>query len=233
MLQRPQLQTKPRPDMSVRRTLFVAAVIVVWMMAIGAKLVYLQVSKRETLAERARKQQQGTIETAAQRGQLIDREGHSLARSVQTESIFVVPDELGDVECTAHVLAATLQSDETKLARQLAEARGNTSQFVWLARRLDKDQADQILDLHLPGIHSRPEPKRFYPNGPLAAHVLGFVGLDNGGLAGIEQFYNQKISGEPGKLFLETDSRGRAYESFEAPSKPGQNVILTIDQMVQ
>ncbi len=63
--------------------------------------------------------------------------------------------------------------------------------------------------------------------------MLGFVGLDNAGQAGIEQFYNQKISGEPGKLFLETDSRGRAYESFEAQSKPGQNVILTIDQMVQ
>ena len=76
-------------------------------------------------------------------------------------------------------------------------------------------------------------PSAYYPNGSLAAHVLGFVGLDNAGHAGIEQFYNQKISGEPGKLFLETDSRGRAYESFEAQSKPGQNVVLTLDQMVQ
>src|ERR1700682_3872855 len=233
MLARLQLQSKTRPDASVRRTLFVAAIIVVWMLAISAKLVYLQVSQRDSLTERARKQQQGAIETDAQRGQLVDREGHSLPLSVQTESIFVAPAELEDVECTAQLLAGTLELDKTKLARQLGEARGKASQFVWIARRLDADKANKVLALHLPGVHSRQEPKRFYPNGSLAAHVLGFVGLDNAGLAGIEQSYNQKISGDAGKLFLEKDSGGRSYESFEVASKPGQDVVLTLNEMVQ
>jgi cell division protein FtsI (penicillin-binding protein 3) len=87
--------------------------------------------------------------------------------------------------------------------------------------------------MKLSGVHVRKEPKRFYPNGSLAAHVLGFVGLDNVGLGGVEQVYNEKITGESGKLFLEKDSKGRAYESFEIPSSPGQTVVLTIDQSVQ
>src|ERR1700730_9849340 len=145
MIARPQLRSKTRPDASLRRTLFVAAIIVVWMLAISAKLVYLQVSQRESLTERARKQQQGAIETDAQRGQLVDREGRSLARSVQTESIFVAHDEIDDVECTVHLLATTLELDQPKLVKQLAEAQSKDSQFVWIARRLDADKAGKIL----------------------------------------------------------------------------------------
>jgi cell division protein FtsI (penicillin-binding protein 3) len=127
----------------------------------------------------------------------------------------------------------TLQLDEKKLVAQLGEARSGASQFVWIARRLDADDARKMLALHLPGIHSRQEAKRFYPNGSLAAHVLGFVGIDNAGLAGIEQSFNQKISGDAGKLFLEKDSGGRSYESFEVASKPGQDLVLTLNEMVQ
>ena len=87
--------------------------------------------------------------------------------------------------------------------------------------------------MDLAGVHTRKEPKRFYPNGSLAANVLGFVGLDGNGLAGIEQVYNEKITGEPGKLFIEKDSRGRAYESTEVAGRPGQTIILTIDQSIQ
>jgi cell division protein FtsI (penicillin-binding protein 3) len=87
--------------------------------------------------------------------------------------------------------------------------------------------------MQLMGVHTKKEQKRFYPNGSLAANVLGFVGLDGSGLAGIEQTFNEKIVGEPGKLFLEKDSRGRAYESTEIPGRPGQTIILTIDQSIQ
>jgi cell division protein FtsI (penicillin-binding protein 3) len=233
MLARPQLQSKPRPDTSLRRTLLVAATIVLWMLAISARLVYLQISQRDNLTERARKQQQGAIETAAQRGQLLDCEGRSLARSVLTESIFVAPDEIDDLAGTARLLATALDLDQTKLLQQLSEAKSGSSRFVWIARRLDADKAGKILALHLAGIHSRPEAKRFYPNGSLAAHVLGFVGIDNAGQAGVEKFYNQKISGDSGKLFIERDSGGRSYESFEVAAKPGQDVVLTLNEMIQ
>ena len=87
--------------------------------------------------------------------------------------------------------------------------------------------------MNLPGIHAQFEPKRYYPNGSLAAHILGYVGLDGQGLGGVEQFYNSKISGEPGQLFLEKDASGKPYESYEIASKPGQTVVLTIDQSIQ
>ena len=233
MFARPQIQAKPRPDASSRRALFVAAFIVLWMLAIGVRLVYLQVSIHEWLTERAHDQQQGAIEIGFERGQLADREGRQLARSVETESIFVAPDEIQDAVCVGTVLGKALGVDSAGLVRQISEATTAKRRFVWIARRVLPEQADKISAFHLDGVHSRKEAKRFYPNGSLAAHVLGFVGLDNAGLGGIEQYYNQKISGEPGKLFLERDSLGKAYQSFEVPSKPGQNVVLTLDQMIQ
>src|SRR2546430_7981637 len=108
MFARPQIQPKTRPDASIRRALFVAAFIVLWMLAIGVRLVYLQVSIHEWLTERAHDQQQGAIEIGFERGQLSDREGRQLARSVETESIFVAPDEIEDVECVGAVLGQAL-----------------------------------------------------------------------------------------------------------------------------
>lgn len=236
MLARLSAESKTRPDASIRRALFVAAFIVFWMLAISARLVYLQVSQHENLGERARNQQQQAIETSAQRGALLDRQERELARSIQTESVFIDASKLenaGDVECAAARLGSILQLEEQDLARRLEEARAGDSKFLWIARRLPEDQVTQIRGLGLPGVNFRSEPKRFYPNGSIAAHVLGFVGIDGAGLGGVEQFYNEKITGEPGKLFIEKDSDGTSYESFETPGKPGQTIILTLDHSIQ
>jgi len=121
----------------------------------------------------------------------------------------------------------------SELAQQLSNAQSAEKRFLWIVRRLDLDRGNQILSLNLPGIHSVFEPKRFYPNGSLASHVLGYVGIDGEGLGGLEHSYNSKIKGEPGELFLERDATGRAYESYEIPAKAGQTVLLTIDQTIQ
>lgn len=233
MIARPQLQTKIRPDASIRRALFVAAFIVLWMMAIGVRLVYLQVTKHDELSNRAHSQQQGVAETGFERGLLSDREGRQLARSLETQSIFVAPDEVTDIPMVSELLASSLGTNKAEIAKQISEAQSSKRRFLWIARRVEDAQAQRIAACKLEGVHLQKEAKRFYPNGQLAAHVLGFVGLDNTGQAGIEQYFNQKISGEPGKLFLERDSRGRVYHSFEVESKAGQNVVLTIDQMIQ
>ncbi len=236
------VQSRTRPDTSLRRALFVAAFIVFWMMAVTARLIYLQVSRHDSLTERARQQQQGALETSPQRGQLLDRQGRELARSVDTSSIFFDCGELkgateketsANLECTAQVLAPALAISEKELTRKLKEAAAIGSRFLWVARRLSPTLGERLESLRLPGVHLRMEPKRYYPNGSLAAHVVGFVGLDNIGLGGVEQYYNQKITGEPGRLYLERDSAGTPYESFEIPSKPGQTVVLTLDQAVQ
>ena len=242
MPERVSTQARTRPDASLRRALYVAAFIVFWMVAICARLVYLQVTRHDSLSERARNQQQDALETSPQRGQVLDRNGRELARSIATDSIFVAPDELqkdspaetnAEIERTATGLAVLVNQDKTTLLRQLTAGLEQGKRFVWIARRLPHELGKKIEAQKLTGVHVRQEPKRFYPNGSLAAHILGFVGLDNVGLGGVEQVYNEKITGEPGKLFLEKDSGGKAYESFEIPSSPGQTIVLTIDQSVQ
>jgi len=235
MLARLVARSKSRPDVSPGRALFVAAFIGFWMFVVSARLVYLQFSQYENLANRARQQQQNSIDTSPQRGELLDRQGRQLARSVQTVSLFLDPDGL-DVETldrNAQQLAQALGFKQADLAKEFREAHAEKRRFVWIARRLDADLGARVVAMNLPGLQTRLEPKRYYPNGPLAAHVLGYVGLDGQGLGGVEQFYNAKISGEPGHLFLEKDANGKPYESYEIASKPGQTVVLTIDQTIQ
>jgi cell division protein FtsI (penicillin-binding protein 3) len=235
MLARLVAQSKSRPDVSFGRALLVAAVIGFWMLVVAARLVYLQVSQHEGLVGRARQQQQNAIETTPQRGNLLDRHGRELARSIQTVSLFVDPYQLKpeDLQCTASALAGALGENEKDLTQGLQAAQTENKRFVWIARRLDVEKANPLIALKLPGLGSILEPKRYYPNASLASHILGFVGLDGQGLAGVEQSYNEKISGEPGRLFLERDATGKPYESYEIAAKQGQTVVLTIDQAIQ
>lgn len=235
MLARLVAQSKSRPDVAPGRALLVAAFIGFWMLIVTARLFHLQFSQHGTLADRARQQQQSAIETNGQRGDLVDRQGQQLARTVQTVSLFLDPGGLDTaaLDHTAAELSRVLGMNQAELARDFQKAHAEKRRFIWIARRLDAEQAAKVTALNLPGLQSQLEPKRYYPNGPLAAHVLGYVGLDGQGLGGVEQFYNSKIAGEPGRLFLERDAKGKPYESFEIASKPGQTVVLTIDQTIQ
>src|SRR6266508_3288946 len=204
-------KTESQPDVLIRRTLFVAAFVAFWMLGISARLVYLQISKHEKLVARAHKQQQEAIETSPTRGLLLDRQERELARTIDTISVFVAPDEfdknedraIEEIGCTAGILSSVLNLDQRTLVNQILEAKGGGRRFVWIARRIAPNQAQMLEKMDLAGFHTRKEPKRFYPNGSLAANVLGYVGLDGNGLGGIEQVYNQKITGEPGKLLIE------------------------------
>src|SRR5215217_8632463 len=111
MLARLVAQSKSRPDVALGRALLVAAFIGFWMLVITARLVHLQFSQHDTLVDRARQQQQNAIETGAQRGELLDREGRELARSVQTVSLFLDPSRLraDELECTAGVVSEALK----------------------------------------------------------------------------------------------------------------------------
>src|SRR5215217_8617562 len=235
MLARLVARSKSRPDVSPGRALFVAAFIGFWMLVVCARLVYLQFSQYENLTNRARQQQQNAIETTPQRGELLDRQERQLARSVQTVSLFIDPDGLdtATLDRNAQQLAHSLGLKQAELSRDFRKAHEDKKRFVWIARRLDADLANKVVALNLPGVQTQLEPKRYYPNGSLAAHVLGYVGLDGKGLGGVEQFYNAKISGEPGQLFVEKDANGKPYEGYEIAAKPGQTVILTIDQTIQ
>src|SRR2546426_744491 len=223
----------PRVSNPQRRALFIAFGLVVWMLAIGARLVQLQVNQHDDLTARAQNQQQGAIDTSPIRGQALDRHGRELARSVDTESFFADPRDLHNVELTARSIAAATGLDEAELAKRLSDAKESNKKFVWIVRRMEVSAANKLDALNLDGVYSRKEPKRYYPNDSLAAHVLGFVGTDEIGLSGVEQYYNEKIRGEGGKVFLERDRDQRAFESYEVQPHPGQTVVLTIDQTIQ
>jgi cell division protein FtsI (penicillin-binding protein 3) len=223
----------PRSDNSRRRARWVAMGLVGWMLLIGARLVQLQVHQHDDLSARARNQQIGTIETTPTRGQVLDRQGRELARSIDTESFFADPREIPNTDEAARRIAAITGQDRAELANRLREAKASNKKFVWITRRLDVATANKLDVLELDGVYSRKEPKRYYPNDSLAAHVLGFVGSDEVGLSGVEQYYNEKIRGDSGKLFLEMDRERRAFESYEVQPHPGQTVVLTIDQVIQ
>src|SRR5438093_7242163 len=123
--------------------------------------------------------------------------------------------------------------DRAELVKKFNEAKDANKKFIWIVRRLEMERAGKLDALNLDGVYSRKEPKRYYPNDSLAAHVLGFVGTDEIGLSGVEQYYNDKIRGESGKVYLERDARRRAFESYEIQPHPGQTVVLTIDKTIQ
>jgi len=216
-----------------RRILFVAIGLVLWMLVIGGRLAQLQIHRHDELASRARSQQLSSIETSPTRGQVLDRQGRELARSLDTESFYSDPSEVINVEETARKIAAVTGLDRAELVKKFTEAKEANKKFIWLIRRLEMERAGKLDALELTGVYSRKEPKRYYPNDALAAHVLGFVGTDEIGLGGVEQYYNEKIRGEAGKVYLEHDRDQRTFESYEVQPHPGQTIVLTIDQLIQ
>src|SRR6266853_269300 len=223
----------PRAETSHRRILFVAIALVLWMLAIGARLVQLQIHQHDNLASRARNQQLSSIETAPARGQVLDRQGRELARSLDTESFYSDPSEVKNIDETVRKIASVTGLDRADLIKRFNDAKDANKKFIWIVRRLEMERANKLDALEIEGVYSRKEPKRYYPNDTLAAHVLGFVNADELGLGGVEQSYNEKIRGEAGKVYLEVDRDRHAFESYEVQPHPGQTVVLTIDQLIQ
>ena len=218
-----------------RRAMFVALGLVAWMAIIGLRLAQLQITRHNELSTRAKNQQLGTVETSPTRGLLLDRQGRELARSVNTESFFAEPDDVKNVAETARLIASVTDQKKDELIAKISAAQNSKKKFVWLVRHLDLEKAAKIEAMNLEGVYSRKELKRYYPNSQLASHVLGFVGMDEVGLGGVEQYYNEKIRGESGKLYLERDGsrERRVFDSYEVQPQPGQTVVLTIDQTLQ
>ena len=223
MLARLSAESKTRPDASIRRALFVAAFIVCWMLAISVRLIYADF--RPT-SGRARATAATTcLETGPERGQLLDRQDRELARSIQTASVFVDPAELktpGDIACVATHMASLLKLDEKSLVGQLTEAKHGGRRFLWLARRLSADQAGRSSRWLAWG--SLPDgAEAFLSQWFIAAHVLGFVGLDGAGPEALNGSTTRRIAKL--KTFGEKGFRWNAYERFELPASPDKHVL--------
>jgi cell division protein FtsI/penicillin-binding protein 2 len=216
-----------------RRMAVAVGLLVMWTVGIEARLVYLQVYRRAYLMARAERQQSSTLERPAKRGDIVDRRGRVLATSVDADTIYAVPSEISQPEAVVARVCQALGDCTPKERQTLAERLGRGGAFSYIRRQISPEQKRRVEDLNLSSIGFIKESKRFYPNRELAAHLLGWVGIDNKGLGGLEYSYDLQIRGKPGKLLVQTDARGHAYSRAESPPTAGSTVELTIDEYLQ
>jgi cell division protein FtsI (penicillin-binding protein 3) len=222
----------------LKRTRFwlICLFFLVWASAIGARLFWLQIVRHQEYAERAQKQQQRTFEVAPRRGVLYDRNLHELAMTVQVDSIYADPSEIDDKQAAARALASIVHTDpedtrttESEIAARLASGHN----FAWVARRVTADVATRVRALNMKGIYFQKEFQRFYPDNQIAAQVLGYVGVDDNGLGGLEDKFDAQLHGVPGQMYTAMDAHRKILGSSERDPEPGRNLVLTIDENIQ
>lgn len=197
------------------------------------KLVLIQVFKSSHLASLAEKQHNYVIELEPIRGTIYDRNLRPLAFNVSVPSLYANPKvmTLADKQKALRLLPALLGESEKSIKERLSRDK----YFVWLKRKITKDLADDIEALKINGLGFRKESKRFYPNKGLAAHIIGFAGLDNHGLEGLEMYYDKELKGKPGHMQILRDARQRELmiEKVYVAPQDGFDVVLTIDETIQ
>ena len=214
------------------RLMLLALLFVMAWIAIGYRLFQVQVVDAADYAAAALAQRLKLEETAPQRGVIYDRQGRELAISIKSTTVYAKPQQVVDPLTTATVLGAMLGVDIEQLAANLQ----SDKPFVFVVRQLEWDDAAEVRALQLPGIHFLEEPKRVYPSGTMAAHVVGFVDIDSNGIEGLESQYDELLAGVPGTVLAEKDPAGRVIPSGQyevQPATPGVDLITTIDREVQ
>ncbi len=216
-----------------RRTIVAAGFLGVWMVGIEARLVYLQIIRHADLVARASRQQNRTMDAAAKRGDILDRRGRVLATSVDADSVIAVPSAIENPSAAVEALCGALGDCKATERDALIERLGKTRAFAYVRRQISPEQARRVAALNLDGIGFLKEDRRFYPNKELAAHLLGYVGIDNRGLSGLESTYDAQIRGKAGTVLVQTDARRHAFSRFERPPTAGSSIELTIDEYLQ
>ncbi len=208
------------------------AAMTISLVAIVAQLVRLQIVDAAGLETLGTKQRVRTVDLPARRGTIYDRNMVPLAISIPARAIYANPRDVVDPESSADKLSAVLGIERGLLRDRLTRQ----GQFVYLARRVEVPLADRVKALNLPGIGLLPESKRVYPQGSLAAQLIGFVGTDGNGLAGLEAGEERVLAGVAGREMTEVDPGGHpipnGLRSVRKP-KAGNDIVLTIDRTLQ
>ncbi|HLM60651.1 MAG TPA: penicillin-binding protein 2, partial [Pyrinomonadaceae bacterium] len=227
------------------RFMLIVAFFILWIGAIGVRLVHLQINQSEWLREQALDQRRDELKSKTLRGTIYDRTERALAMSVKVKSLYADPREIEDVEETAQAVAAALKIKPDVILKDLREAKENNKRFVWLAQKLDEEAAQKInktletpdlkkFDLpKFKGLHWREDQKRSYPYKNLAAQVVGFSNADDVGQAGIELSQEEILRGTTVKKWQDRDRLGRVYEEYEGTREPPKDVVLTISHSIQ
>ena len=195
------------------------------------RAAWLGTVKAGTLKERALTQQVEDLDVPARRGTITDRRGVELAVSEDALTVFANPQLVEDPAGTAAKLAPLLGRPEAELLKLLADEK---SGFTYPRRKLDPRRGEKVAKLEIEGIDTVVEPRRTYPQGALAGQLLGVVGTDNFGLAGLEQQHEKRLHGKDGKRRLVKDATGETVSIVESErAEPGEDLRLTIDAVLQ
>ena len=213
------------------RRVAVACGLVVAFILIIVRLVNLQVLQAAELTLKADRQHQKNVTLEGARGTIYDRNSKVLAMNMEVPSVFGVPVSLNPT-VTARSLSSVLHVKAAEIEKKLKQEK----HFVWLARKLEPEQGRRLERLSLDGVGVVMEGRRFYPKGPLLSHVLGFAGMDDRGLEGVELRYEQYLRGEKRAVVLQRDALGRAVFPKglnEEGAAAGHSLTLTVDEVIQ
>jgi cell division protein FtsI (penicillin-binding protein 3) len=214
------------------RIIFLACLLFFCFVLITGRMFQLQVLKKEQLYRLAAQQQHTRIPLVPKRGTIYDSRGNELAVSVEVDSVYADARKVVEAEKTAKELASILQVDREELKQRLKSHRS----FEWVQRKISPKEVEQIKALQLSGLSFLKENRRFYPNSQLAAHLVGFVGLDSKGLEGIEFQYDALLNGENQVWTANRDALGREIAIGKAPFEREdhyRNIVLTLDKPIQ
>jgi cell division protein FtsI (penicillin-binding protein 3) len=220
-----------KPATTNRRIGLLAAAFLIILAAALARAVWLQVIKGPEYTAMALRQHRETVTVPAGRGTIVDRNGEPLAIGKIATTIYANPRQVDEAQSLTLAAGRVLDADPAVLYPLLKDrSRG----FVYVQRKADPRKAEKLEKLRYAGLGFYSEELRFYPQGPVAAQILGYAGLDNVGLEGLERSLEGTLSGTPGSQTVVKDPFGRALDVVETkPEKPGQDVRLTIDRQIQ
>jgi len=196
------------------------------------KLFMIQIRDRKRLVAHADRQLRRTLFVRAKRGDILDGRGRPLAVSMDAPSLYANPQEVENPSEAARRLSKILGIPRGKLKRKLSR----WGRYVWLRRKLTPGEKSRILALNQPGLGFVTESRRFYPKRELASSLLGFVGVDDNGLAGMELVFEKDMKGRPGRIRIERDAKGRSVHPEAGIvnwPEPGADIRLTVDEVIQ
>jgi len=212
-----------------KREIILHTAIIFSFVLVFLRLTDLMIINHKRLAERAKQQQVKVEDVQARRGIIFDRRGRELALNLELESLYGDPENLNLTNTDIKKLALAVEKEPRVILSKIPEE----GRFAWIERKLGSEAAEKIRALDIKGLGFLPEAKRFYPKRDLASHILGFVGVDNQALEGIELKYDKYLKTAGRKIFLGRDASGRTLSSGVNTEAKGNNVVLTIDEVIQ
>ena len=215
--------------MNKKRAIILNTAIIFSFILVALRLADLMIINHERLSIRAKQQHIKVEDIQVRRGIIFDRRGRDLALNLELESLYCDPETLNANNEDIKSLASLVSKEPRVILSKIPDE----GRFAWIERKLEPSTAEKIRELNIDGLGFVTEAKRFYPKGELASHIIGFVGVDNQALEGVELKYDKYMKTTGGKVFLERDASGRTLSSGVNMEVKGNNVVLTIDEVLQ